>query len=99
MVKRIEIAGRALQLCYTVNALCAVEDRAGGCLDRLMERQFSAARLLLWGGLIEKQPDITPDGAGDLISAHIRGGGTLEEIVDACASALEMAGFFAGEGR
>lgn len=95
MVRNVEIAGRALHLCYTVNALCAVEDRAGGSLDHLMERQFSAARLLLWGGLMERQPGITLSEAGDLISAHIRSGGTLEQIVNECALALEQAGFFA----
>lgn len=93
----MEIAGRALRLYYTVNALCAVEERAGGSLDRLMERQFSATRLLLWGGLMEKQPEITLQQAGELIGAHLASGGTLEEIVNECAQALEVAGFFAGE--
>ena len=97
MEKRIEIAGQGLILYYTVNALCAVEDRAGGSLDHLMERQFSATRLLLWGGLMEKQPGITLEAAGELISRHLAGGGTLEEIVNDCADALSRAGFFAGE--
>lgn len=94
MEKRVEIAGRALILYYTVNAMCAVEDRAGGSLEGLMDRQFSATRLLLWGGLMEKQPETTLDAAGELISRHIQGGGTLEEIVNLCAEALAAAGFF-----
>lgn len=94
MEKRIEIGGRALVLYYTVNALCAVEERAGGSLDHLMERQFSATRLLLWGGLLEKQPEITLCEAGRLISDHISGGGTLEQVVNLCAEALDEAGFF-----
>lgn len=94
MDKRVEIAGRALRMNYTVNALCAVEARAGGSLDALMERQFSAARLLLWGALTEMQPEMTPEDAGALIDAHIRAGGTLEEIVNLCAEALSEAGFF-----
>lgn len=97
MDMRIEIAGQQLRLRYTVNALCAVEERAGGSLDNLMERQFSATRLLLWGGLVERQPDLTIDQAGELISRHIRGGGTLEEIVTMCAQALSEAGFFASK--
>lgn len=80
---------------YTVNALCAVEERAGGSLDNLMERQFSATRLLLWGGLVERQPELTIEAAGELISRHIQSGGTLEEIVTLCAQALAEAGFFA----
>jgi len=97
MEKRIEIAGQGMTLLYTVNALCAVEERAGGSLDRLMERQFSATRLLLWGGLLEKQPCITLERAGELISVHLASGGTLEEIVNECADALFRAGFFSGE--
>ena len=97
MEKRVEIAGRAFTLYYSVNALCAVEERAGGSLDGLMERQFSATRLLLWGGLIEKQPQMTLEAAGELISSHISGGGTLEEIVNFCAEALCAAGFFGSE--
>lgn len=97
MEKRIEIAGRSFILYYSVNALCAVEERAGGSLDQLMERQFSATRLLLWGALMEKQPEITLQQAGELIGAHIASGGTLEEIVNLCAQALESAGFFAPE--
>ena len=94
MEKRVEIAGRALRLRYTVNALCAVEDRAGGSLDTIMDRQFTATRLLLWGALLEEQPEMTIAMTGDLISRHIADGGTLDEIVNLCADALESAGFF-----
>ena len=94
MEKYIEIAGQNLRMKYTVNSLCAVEDRAGQPLDLLMNRQFSAARLLLWGALTELQPEMTLEETGALIDAHIRGGGTLDEIVQLCAEALEEAGFF-----
>ena len=80
MAKTVEIAGKALKLHYTVNALCAVEERAGGSLDQLMERQFSATRLLLWGALIQHQPEFTLAAAGDLISAHICSGGKLDTV-------------------
>lgn len=97
MAKSIEIAGRSLRMHYTVNALCAVEERAGASLDSLMERQFTAVRLLFWGGLAHCQPEMTLEDAGELIGAHIRGGGTLEQIVNICAQALSDAGFFAAE--
>lgn len=97
MAKNIEIAGRSLRMHYTVNALCAVEERAGVSLDSLMDRQFTAVRLLLWGGLTHFQPEMTPEDAGELIGAHIRSGGTLEEIVNICAQGLGEAGFFAPE--
>lgn len=94
MEKYIEIAGQSLRMKYTVNGLCAVEDRAGQPLDLLMNRQFSAARLLLWGGLIECQPEMTLAMAGDLIGKHMASGGALEEIIDLCAEGLKDAGFF-----
>lgn len=94
MDKRVEIAGKTYRMCYSVNALCEVEARAGGSLDGLMERQFSATRLLLWGALMEYQPEITLHGAGEIISEHIRSGGTLEDVVNLCADALSQAGFF-----
>ena len=94
MDKRVEIAGQAYRLCYSVNALCDVESLAGGSLDMLMEKQFSACRLLLWGALREYQPSVTLQAAGEIITAHIRMGGSLEDIVGICSDALEEAGFF-----
>ena len=94
MDKRVEIAGANYRMCYSVNSLCEVERLAGGSLDALMEKQFSACRLLLWGALTEYQKGITLEGAGEIISKHIRMGGSLEEIVNLCAEALNEAGFF-----
>lgn len=94
MEKRCDIGGRAVQLRYTVSALCAMEDRAGGSLEEIMDRQFTAARLLLWGGMLDRQPETTLKMAGELIDDHIAQGGTLDEIVEMCALALEAAGFF-----
>lgn len=94
MEMHAEIGGTSVVLRYSVNAMCAMEDRAGGALDALFVRQFSAARLLLWGGMIERQPDTTLEGAGALLSAHIERGGTLEDAVEMCAEAMKRAGFF-----
>ncbi|MBR1820078.1 MAG: hypothetical protein IJ769_00495 [Clostridia bacterium] len=93
-VREIEIAGRTLELRYTVNSLCALEERAGMPIDRLMDRQFSATRLLLWAGLVEAQPNLTVHDVGALIGDSIAQGGSLEDIVDVCADGLREAGFF-----
>lgn len=90
----VEIGGQNVRLKYTVNSMCAVEDRAGGALDRVMDRQFTAARLLLWGGLLEERPEATPEDAGALIGEHIKRGGTLGEVVEFCEEGLRRAGFF-----
>ena len=94
MEYHVTIGGRRLALRYTVNAMCAMEDCAGGALDAVMERQYTAARLLLWAGMLEHQPDATLMEAGGLIGAHLAGGGSLEEVVEACAEGLRAAGFF-----
>ena len=95
--RTVRVAGREYRLRYTVNSLCALEDRAGMSIDRLMDRQFSATRLLLWAGLAEEQPELTVRDVGALIGSHILSGGSLEDIVEVCAAGLREAGFFGGD--
>ncbi|NLF28279.1 MAG: hypothetical protein GX592_10305 [Clostridiales bacterium] len=90
---RMEIAGRALVLRYTVNSMCVVEEMAGGSLLDALNSDFTAARLLFWGALMDRQQGITLREAGELIDEHLKGGGSLNEIVDRCAEALRRAGF------
>lgn len=94
MEYRAEIGGKSVALKYTVNAMCAVEDACGGALDEIMDRQFTAARLLLWGGMLECCQEMTVAQAGELIGAHLASGGTLEEVVEHCAEGMRRAGFF-----
>lgn len=94
MDRHIELGGQEISLRYTVNAMCAVEDRAGGALERLTDRQFTATRLLLWGGMLSERPDTTLQEADEIISRHMEQGGSLDEIVDVCAMAMRDAGFF-----
>lgn len=97
--RKFEMAGRALRLRYTVNALCAVEERAGMSLDALMERPLSGARLLLWGGIAACQPEVSPEDVGEWMDVQLRAGGRIEDIVKICADALAEAGFLeAAEG-
>ena len=88
-----EVAGRQLRLRYTFNSICAVEDMAGVGMDRLMDKAYSAVRLLFWGALIDRQPEMTIKEAGEIIGQHIKGGGRLDDIAGMCAEALERAGF------
>ena len=96
--RTVTVAGREFKLRFTVNSLCALEDRAGMSIDRLMDRQFSATRLLLWAGLAEEQPELTVRYVGALIGSHVAGGGSLEDLVELCADGLREAGFF-GHGE
>ena len=89
-----EIGGRNVHLRYTVNSMCAIEDAAGGALDDVLDRQFTAARLLLWGGMLGGAPETTLAQAGELIGKHLSGGGRLEQIIEHCAEGMRRAGFF-----
>lgn len=93
----VEIAGQELRLRYSVNSLCEIEDRAGMPIDRLMNRQFSATRLLLWAGLCLDRPDLSVWDVGELITEAMRRGDSLERIVDLCAEGLKSAGILRGD--
>ena len=88
----VTINNKEFTMRYTVNSLCALEDRAGMSIDRLMDLQFSATRLLLWAGLTHCQPELTVTDVGNLIGRELQMGGTLEDIVDLCADGLRAAG-------
>lgn len=90
----VQLAGQQYTMRYTVNSLCALEDRAGRPIPDLMALQFSATRLLLWAGLTEEQPEMSLRDVGALIDEFINNGGTLELIVDLCAQGLREGGFF-----
>ena len=95
----VNINGKKYTMRYTVNSLCALEDRAGMPLDRLMDRQFSATRLLLWAGLMEEQPELSIKDVGAMIGECVAAGGCLTDIVDMCANGLREAGFFGDEAK
>lgn len=91
------LAGLPLVLHYSINSLCAMEARAGMPLDQLMRHHFSATRLLLWAGLRWNYPKLTVWDAGELIAEHLQRGGTLEDVIDACAEGLRASGLLDGE--
>ena len=90
--RRIELGGREMELRFSVNSLCEVEARAGMPIDCLLDRQFSATRLLLWAGLRERHPELSLSDVGELIGQYLRAGGTLDELVDVCAEGMREAG-------
>ena len=85
---RAEIGGRGVTLKYTVNSMCAVEDMAGGALDGVMERQFTAARLLLAESL---PPTMSWPGQRAFITSSI-------PMLWAERGALRLGPFSAGSG-
>lgn len=95
MERRIDIGDKSYRLRYSLNAMCEMERAAGCPLEQMVEKQFSAARLLLWGALIDLQPEISIAEAGRMMDAYMRAGGTIEDVINICYQAMEDAGFFA----
>ena len=91
------LAGLPLVLHYTINSLCAMEARADMPLDKLMHHHFSATRLLLWAGLRQNYRYLTVWDAGELITAHLQRGGTLQEVIELCADSLRASGLLEEE--
>lgn len=98
MKRLIQLDGREYALRYTVNAVCCLEEKMGLGLEGLMRTQLSCLRGLLWCGLMESQPGITLERAGDMLQAHLEMGGSLRAVADTLAAALEDAGFFQEPG-
>lgn len=94
----IAVGGREYSLRYTVNALCLLEDKAGGSLETLLQKGLCGLRGLLWCGLLWENRDITLEAAGDLIQSYLQAGGSLNEISSQVSLALENAGFFQRAG-
>lgn len=89
--------GKTVRLQFTTNAMCELEEKTGkGILDLLADFEADAiagrvqmkrVRLLVWGGMIEHQPDATPKDAGLLIDAM----GGLQVAVDKLGRAIMAA--------
>ena len=67
-----EAGGRTYVLVYSIDALCALEERLdisvteiGQAMGKTMRLGF--LRALFWAGLRERQPEVTEKAAGELI--------------------------------
>lgn len=85
--------GKEYKIEYTVNSLCEIEELAGMPISQLMDRQFSATRLLFWGGLRENHGELTMKDTGKIIDGVLHSGGSLEDVIDICAKGLIEGGF------
>lgn len=84
--------GRERALRYTMGALCRMEEEAGCPLDEITQKEFTALRLLLWGALLHEDASLRPDGAAALADEYLAEGGTLGDLAEKCAAALEASG-------
>ena len=94
MNRILTLNGRDYPLSFSINALCCLEEKTGLSLTKLQSAQLSCLRGLLWCGLMEANPGLTLEGAGEMLDAHLRAGGQLQAVADSLAAALEDACFF-----
>lgn len=93
--------GKTVRLQFTANAMCEVEDKTGkGFLEFLAEFEAASVagtmrahdmRLLVWGGMIEHQPEATLQEAGRLITAMGGLAGAADYLGKAIMAALPAA--------
>lgn len=91
------VNGRAYPLHFTVNHICILEETAGKPLPELLNTSVSSLRDLLWCGLMDEQ--ISRETAGQWIQDYLAGKGSLRELSELLASAMEDAGFFRQPGK
>ena len=101
MITYIEAGEKAYQVNYTINSLCAYEDRFGKDIAAALSKMtVSDLRGALWAGLIDKQPEITLEGTGEIMDDFISGGEkNLGDILNMCMEALTNSGFFKRAGN
>ena len=94
----INLNGREYPLRFSVNALCCLEEKTGKSLSQLQSTELSCLRGLLWCGLMESKSPPTLEGAGELLDAHLRAGGSLSQVSAILSEALSDACFFPKPG-
>ena len=94
MNRVLTLNGRDFPLRFSINALCCLEEKTGQSLSQLQSAQFSCLRGLIWCGLMEAEPGLTLEAAGEMLDAHLQSGGDLQSVSDALAAAIEDACFF-----
>lgn len=86
------VNGRTYALRFTVNNICCLEEAMGKGLSALLSGSLSGIRALLWCGLMSE--GVEQEEAGQLMEAYLCQGGSLKELSDLLARAMEDAGFF-----
>lgn len=90
----VTLNGRQLTLHFSVNAVCEMERTLKVSLYDLLKSDVSSVRALLWCGLMEAAAPFTLKETGEMLDRHLKSGGSLLELSESLAGALEEAGFF-----
>lgn len=99
MKHKIEIDGKAYGIKYSVNALCALEERSGSTFEQHLSQvqkkmSLASIRWLFAVGHQVYDPMLSTNACGDILEDYFLSGGTLENLVDEISKAAEDSGFF-----
>lgn len=95
---QIEIGDQMYTVKFTVNAVCSLEEVTGKLLGEIMQQKgYTGVRNLLWCGIHESVPGMTPKQAGLLLEKYLEDK-TLENLIDVIGEAIEQAGFLKAKG-
>jgi len=79
---------------YDFNALREIEDKSGLGITEIMESKkiMSTTRVMLWGGMLHINPNITVSEVGELIQNEIKEGKKIDDIMGIVVKALGKSG-------
>lgn len=86
----IKINNKKYMICYDINVLCQMKSEGLDIMKLNKDMDILAIRSLFYYGLIKfnNKPKLTPEKAGDLMSAFLADGGTIQDIAEIMLSAL-----------
>jgi len=94
-VTAIEANGKSYKLEFTINALCALEEKSGcDSIDELFSSgkiSLTRIRLLIWSGLLEDKPDISVKEAGEIMGSFLKQEDGLEKLTTVLNEAVMAA--------
>jgi hypothetical protein len=87
-----EAAGKTYRLCFSMNALCAIEEATGSAVSDLDLNRLTTVRLFVWAGLQDHHPEVKDvKGAGVILDA-VGVKAAVELVAGALGAAMSVEG-------
>ena len=96
---KLEIGDSIVELEYTVNSVCDLEELRKQDIGSLLNKPgMTAVRDLLWAGLIENKANTSIKEAGKLMHTYLRSH-EISELLNVIVEAIKEAGFLGAQGK
>ena len=96
----ITLDGQTLELKYTMNSICELEERAGKGIMKLLSLDqigYNLIRLLIWTGLKHNNPTLTIENTGDLLESEFKKGTDFSYLIEMAVKALDESGLLSNK--